>query len=83
MVHAIFDDSRARLSPEEGGLGYKGGWTTVQGLYKTVVEHKRGWIASTQRSDTAGVSLAFAVGSKQRGGEKFREKVKKMSGKAL
>ncbi|PBK70824.1 hypothetical protein ARMSODRAFT_987859 [Armillaria solidipes] len=39
MVHLIFDDSRAMLSPKqpEGGLGYKGAFTTFEGLYKTAV----------------------------------------------
>lgn len=53
-VHMIFDDSRARLSPEKGGLGFKGAWTTLEGVYKTCDEHKssmgrsnariKGWI---------------------------------------
>ncbi|OCK83308.1 NAD(P)-binding protein [Lepidopterella palustris CBS 459.81] len=36
--HVILDDSRARLSPEEGGLGYNAPWTTLQGLCKQVQE---------------------------------------------
>ncbi|TFK75496.1 NAD(P)-binding protein, partial [Pluteus cervinus] len=34
-VHAIFDDSRARLPPSQGGLGYQGVWTTFEGICKT------------------------------------------------
>ncbi|KAJ7598597.1 NAD-P-binding protein [Mycena floridula] len=33
--HIFTDDSRARLSPEQGGLGYKAPYTTLAGLYKT------------------------------------------------
>lgn len=58
-VHAIFDDSRARLSPEEGGLGYKGGWTTQEGLAKLVEEHRKGLHLSQQRADIAGVGFGF------------------------
>ncbi|THH16779.1 hypothetical protein EUX98_g9247 [Antrodiella citrinella] len=42
LVHLVFDDSRARLPTEKGGLGYKGPITTVQGTSKSVVEHLRG-----------------------------------------
>ena len=41
-VHLVVDDSRARLSPEKGGLGYVGAWTTSEGLHKTVQEYKNG-----------------------------------------
>ncbi|PFH50515.1 hypothetical protein AMATHDRAFT_100998, partial [Amanita thiersii Skay4041] len=39
QVHLIFDDSRARLPPEKGGLGYQGAWTTIEGMHKTYDEH--------------------------------------------
>ncbi|KAH8101919.1 NAD(P)-binding protein [Cristinia sonorae] len=42
QVHLVFDDSRARKAPEEGGLGYKGPITTLEGTCKTVVEHVKG-----------------------------------------
>ncbi|KAF9480975.1 NAD-P-binding protein [Pholiota conissans] len=58
-VHLIFDDSRARLAPEKGGLGYSGAWTTIEGLHKTVDEYKSGVGRSDTRSDTAGVSFSF------------------------
>ncbi|KAF7343472.1 3-beta hydroxysteroid dehydrogenase isomerase family [Mycena venus] len=60
-VHLIFDDSRARLAPEKGGLGYKGAWTTFEGLHKTVAEHKLGALRSVQRSDVAGISFGFGL----------------------
>lgn len=41
QVHLVFDDSRARLAPEKGGLGYEGVYTTLQGLCETVREHKK------------------------------------------
>jgi len=54
-VHLIFDDSRARLPPEKGGLGYSGAWTTLEGLHKTYEEHKSGVGRSEMRSADAGV----------------------------
>ncbi|KAG5637125.1 hypothetical protein H0H81_005718 [Sphagnurus paluster] len=65
-VHLIFDDSRARLPPEKGGLGYRGAWTTFEGLYKTVEEHRSGVGQSGRRSDLAGVSLGFGRGKAKR-----------------
>ncbi|KAJ7135961.1 NAD-P-binding protein [Mycena epipterygia] len=47
-VHLFFDDSRARLAPEKGGLGYKGAWSTFEGVHKTVDEYK----AAVLRSET-------------------------------
>ncbi|KAJ3732598.1 NAD(P)-binding protein [Lentinula guzmanii] len=35
-AHILVDDSRARLSPSEGGLGYDAPWTALEGLYKTI-----------------------------------------------
>ncbi|KAJ7779567.1 hypothetical protein B0H14DRAFT_2961945 [Mycena olivaceomarginata] len=66
-VHLIFDDSRARLPPEKGGLGYKGAWTTFEGLHKTVDEHKLGALRSEQRSDVAGISFGFGLVKAQKG----------------
>lgn len=42
QIHLVFDDSRARLSPEKGGLGYNGPITTLEGTCKTVLEHMKG-----------------------------------------
>ncbi|KAJ7207206.1 NAD(P)-binding protein [Mycena pura] len=66
-VHLIFDDSRARAPPENGGLGYRGAWTTFEGLHKTVAEHKRGAMRSAQRSDVAGIGFGFGLGKAQKG----------------
>ncbi|KAK1226844.1 hypothetical protein PQX77_010148 [Marasmius sp. AFHP31] len=78
-VHLIFDDSRARLPPEKGGLGFKGAWTTIEGLHELVQDHKRGQNRSEQRSDMAGVSFGFGMVRAQRGvakvGEKVREEI--------
>ncbi|KAI0711376.1 NAD(P)-binding protein [Earliella scabrosa] len=41
QVHLIFDDSRARKPAEEGGLGYNGHVTTLQGVCKVVSEHMK------------------------------------------
>ena len=59
-VHVIVDDSRARLPPAKGGLGYTGTWTTLEGLHRTVEEHKSGLGRSDSRSDSAGVSFKFS-----------------------
>ncbi|KAI9045797.1 putative 3-beta hydroxysteroid dehydrogenase/isomerase family protein [Aspergillus affinis] len=40
-VHVIADDSRARLSPEQGGLGYSAPITTLEGMCKEVDEWNR------------------------------------------
>ncbi|KAH6909479.1 3-beta hydroxysteroid dehydrogenase/isomerase family-domain-containing protein [Coprinopsis sp. MPI-PUGE-AT-0042] len=58
-VHLIIDDSRARLPPSQGGLGYEGAWTTPQGLWKTWHEHATGVGRSDARSANAGVSLGL------------------------
>ncbi|EMD35997.1 hypothetical protein CERSUDRAFT_115935 [Gelatoporia subvermispora B] len=46
QVHLVFDDSRARLPPAQGGLGYRG-CTSLEGVCKVVAEHVRaggrGW----------------------------------------
>jgi hypothetical protein len=57
--HLIFDDSRARLSPEKGGLGYVGSWTTMEGIHKTFQDHKTGLGSSKMKSDMSGINLNF------------------------
>ncbi|KAJ3513468.1 hypothetical protein NLJ89_g2939 [Agrocybe chaxingu] len=42
LVSFKVDDSRARLPPEEGGLGYQPPWTTLQGICEVVNKHRRG-----------------------------------------
>jgi hypothetical protein len=59
-VHLICDDSRARLPPEHGGLGYKGAWTTLQGLCKTVEEHcKADGVGEERSAKCGGVTFRF------------------------
>ena len=74
-VHLVFDDSRARLSPEKGGLGYVGAWTTTEGLHKTFQEYKKDLGRPSVKSDLAGVSLDFSC--------KRKKKVKKSMGSSL
>jgi nucleoside-diphosphate-sugar epimerase len=69
-VHLIFDDSRARLSPEKGGLGYVGAWTTSEGLYKTFQEHKNSHGRSVLKSEMAGVSLNFSCTKRKKKAKK-------------
>ena len=65
-VHLVCDDSRARLSPEKGGLGYVGAWTTMEGLHKTVQEYKSGrGRSSMMRSEMGGVGLNFGFKKKK------------------
>ncbi|KAG2003437.1 C-3 sterol dehydrogenase [Coprinopsis cinerea AmutBmut pab1-1] len=75
-VHVVVDDSRARLSPEKGGLGYEGVWTTLEGLYKTWEEHHLGVSRSEARSDAAGISLGWLK-------RKARGKPATMNGKRM
>ncbi|KAE9396468.1 hypothetical protein BT96DRAFT_111764 [Gymnopus androsaceus JB14] len=35
-INLVADDSRARLPPSQGGLGYKGPWSALEGLCKSV-----------------------------------------------
>ncbi|KAG2368645.1 NAD-P-binding protein [Suillus spraguei] len=58
-VHLIFDDSRARLPPEKGGLGYHGPFTTLEGICRTVEEHLKAGGIGEERSQAGGVSLGF------------------------
>jgi nucleoside-diphosphate-sugar epimerase len=41
VVHLIWDDSRARMSPDKGGLGYAPQWVTLAALCKLVAEHNK------------------------------------------
>ncbi|OJA13673.1 hypothetical protein AZE42_08977 [Rhizopogon vesiculosus] len=58
-VHLIFDDSRARLPPEKGGLGYNGPFTTLEGICRTAEEHFKADGNGEERSYTGGVSFGF------------------------
>ncbi|KAI6046144.1 hypothetical protein EDC04DRAFT_2888296 [Pisolithus marmoratus] len=75
-VHLIFDDTRARLSPSEGGLGYSGPYTTLQGICKTVDAHFKAGKAGEERSQAAGVDLNFKFWRMPRGVGKLQRSVK-------
>jgi hypothetical protein len=63
MVHLIWDDSRARKSPEKGGLGYEPQWTTLAALCKLVEEHKKANGRFEARS--MGGGIGFGLGRSQ------------------
>ena len=65
-IHLVIDDSRARQSPEKGGLGYVGAWTTTEGIHKTFQEHINGLGRSKVKSDLAGVGLNFGCRRKKK-----------------
>lgn len=75
QIHVLFDDSRARLSPEKGGLGYTGTYTTLQGLCKTVEEHKKSDGKGEERSLSGGVSFGWGQVRAERAVEKVGEKL--------
>ncbi|KAN0127256.1 NAD-P-binding protein [Lactarius tabidus] len=66
MPHLIWDDSRARASPQSGGLGYEPQWTTLSALCKLVEEHKRAEGRFESRSMVGGISLGFFDGVQRR-----------------
>jgi len=70
MVHLVWDDSRARKSPEKGGLGYEPQWTTLTALCKLVEEHKKADGRFEVRSMGAGIG--FCLGRVWRRGERKR-----------
>jgi nucleoside-diphosphate-sugar epimerase len=73
-VHLIFDDSRARLPPEKGGLGYNGPFTTLEGICRTVEEHFKAGGIEEERSHSGGVSFGFRRISKTPKGMSKMEK---------
>ncbi|KAJ7487813.1 3-beta hydroxysteroid dehydrogenase/isomerase family-domain-containing protein [Mycena latifolia] len=81
-VHLIFDDSRARLPAAQGGLGYRGAWTTLEALHKTVAEHRLGALRSEQRADVAGIPTlgGFGLVKAQKGVAKASAKVTQKTG---
>ncbi|KIJ63172.1 hypothetical protein HYDPIDRAFT_176195 [Hydnomerulius pinastri MD-312] len=74
-VHLIFDDSRARLPPNKGGLGYNGPYTTLQGLCKTAEVHLKADRNGEERSKLGGVSFGFGLVRASRGVDKVQKKV--------
>ena len=70
MIHLIWDDSRARKSPEKGGLGYEPQWTTLTALCKLVEEHKKANGRFEARSMNGGVSIGLGrAGHRRSGGD--------------
>ncbi|EAU82776.1 hypothetical protein CC1G_10895 [Coprinopsis cinerea okayama7 len=54
--HFVVDDRKARRSPGEGGLGYKGVWTTKGGVVKTLVEYYSGVSTGLERDGQSTIS---------------------------
>ena len=75
QLHLIFDDSRARLPPEKGGLGYRGPFTTLEGLCKTVEEHQKSGGKGEKRSMSGGVSFGWGQVRAERAVEKAGERL--------
>jgi hypothetical protein len=73
VVHLIWDDSRARMSPDKGGLGYKPQWTALAALCKLVAEHKKANGQFETRSMGGGISLRFGLTSALRRVDKETE----------
>lgn len=57
-VFCIADDSRARKAPEEGGLGYRPVFTTLQGMCKQLVD----WNTKADKKKVKEVEEKVAVG---------------------
>lgn len=60
-IHLIFDDSRARLPPAKGGLGYYGPYTTLQGICQTAEEYFKSDRRGEERSMSGGVGFGFGM----------------------
>ncbi|PCH44858.1 NAD(P)-binding protein [Wolfiporia cocos MD-104 SS10] len=75
-IHLIFDDSRARLAPEKGGLGYNGDITTLEGLCKLVAEHNKGDAGAARMVlQLDGYDHGFGLARPQHAVEEIIEKV--------
>ncbi|KAH7048355.1 putative 3-beta hydroxysteroid dehydrogenase/isomerase family protein [Macrophomina phaseolina] len=44
-VHLFYDDGEARKRPEEGGLGYRGAWTSMEAMCQQVLVWNEEWKA--------------------------------------
>ncbi|KAF8122689.1 hypothetical protein EV363DRAFT_1553548 [Boletus edulis] len=58
-IHLIFDDSRARLPPAQGGLGYQGPYMTLEGICKTAEVYFKSDKKGEERSLSGGVGFGF------------------------
>lgn len=65
--HHIIDDSAARRSIENGGLGYTGACTSLEGICEQIVnwnrEHEQADVSPVRRSDSSGTSMSEKLGS--------------------
>ena len=84
QVHLVFDDSRARAPPEKGGLGYNGRVTTMEGVCKTVSEHKRSGGKTQMRviEDRQSPDHGFGLTRAEKGVEEVIEKLGVVGGVA-
>lgn len=62
-VHTIADDTRARKSPQEGGLGYRAPVTTLDGMCRQVYE----WNSRVEKGQDAKVEGKPAVSVSEEG----------------
>ncbi|EIW77217.1 NAD(P)-binding protein [Coniophora puteana RWD-64-598 SS2] len=76
-VHLVFDDSRARRAPEQGGIGYSGPYTSLQGLCRTAEDYFKAGQNGEERSMSGGVSFGFGMVKAQRGVDKVQRAVEK------
>jgi len=74
-VHLLLDDSRAQLTPKDGGLGYKAPFTSLQGISKVVHEHKlnQGHVEDRQQMG-GGIGFGFGLTKAERAIEHVAEK---------
>jgi len=77
-VHLYFDDSRARMPPDKGGLGYAGHCNTLLGVCQVVVDHNRTGGKGTLRviAGHTATEQSPLIGAEQAVGgvvEKFRD----------
>lgn len=53
-IHFKVDHSRAELSPDQGGLGYRPPWTTLEGVCQLVQDYVRDGGRGTEQQRTGG-----------------------------
>ena len=59
-IHLKMNDSCARLSPDEGGIGCQAPWTTLQGVCQLVRDHLGGDAHAKEYQKTSG-GIGFGV----------------------
>ena len=64
------------MPPSEGGLGYQGLWTTLEGLCKLVDEHnKSGGHVEERQKASGGISFGFGLVKAERAVERVVEEL--------